>query len=56
MLCTNGVFNSNFLKRFRVKAELLKKMHRSDEELLTFGFEWIRLFVWGQATGVNRPR
>lgn len=50
------VFNSSFLKRFKVKAELVKKLRRSDEELLTFGFEWIRLSVWDQTSKVIRPR
>lgn len=42
------VFNSSFLKRYHVPSNTVKKMRRSDKALLKFGFEWIRLFVWGQ--------
>ena len=41
------VFQSSFLKRYRVKKALVKKCRASDRELLLFGFEWIRFFVWG---------
>jgi Fe-S-cluster containining protein len=41
------VFQSSFLKRYRVKKTLVKKLRTSDRELLLFGFEWIRYFVWG---------
>ena len=44
------VFNSSFLKRYRVKSTLVKQMRRSDKALLEFGFEWIRVFVWGMAS------
>jgi Fe-S-cluster containining protein len=40
------VFESTFLKRYRVKPALVKKMRSSDTALLKFGFEWIRCFVW----------
>ncbi len=41
------VFQSSFLKRYRVKPARIKKLRGSDRELLSFGFEWIRHFVWG---------
>ena len=41
------VFQSSFLKRYRVKKSLIKKLRASDRELMLFGFEWIRVFVWG---------
>lgn len=41
------VFESSFLKRCRVKKDLVKKLRTSDRHLMLFGFEWIRLFVWG---------
>ena len=41
------VFQSSCLKRYRVKKTLAKKLRVSDRELLLFGFEWIRYFVWG---------
>lgn len=41
------VFQSSFLKRYRIKKALVKKLRASDRELLLFGFDWIRYFVWG---------
>lgn len=41
------VFKSSFLKRYKIKSGILKKMKRSDVELLKFGFTWIQFFVWG---------
>ena len=41
------VFESSFLKRYRIKKTLAKKLRASDHELLLFGFEWIQYFVWG---------
>lgn len=41
------VFGSSFLKRYKVKPDQQRKLRRSDLELLEFGFEWIRFFVWG---------
>jgi Fe-S-cluster containining protein len=40
------VFESSFLKRYRIKKALTKKLRTSDRELLLFGFEWIQYFVW----------
>ena len=42
------VFNSSFLQRYRVPPLLVMRMRRNDQELLLFGFEWIRFFVWGR--------
>ncbi len=40
------VFQSSFLKRYRLKKTLVRKLRTSDRELLLFGFEWIRYFTW----------
>jgi hypothetical protein len=40
------VLKSSFLKRFRVKPEVLKKIKHSDTCLLRFGFEWVQFFLW----------
>ena len=40
------VFHSSFLKRYKVKAAVLKKITAGDEELLKFGFDWVKLFLW----------
>jgi hypothetical protein len=44
------IFESSFLKRYRIKKALAKKLRASDRELLLFGFEWIQYFVWGIAS------
>jgi len=41
------VFESSFLKRYKVKRELLKKIKLNDTDMMKFGFSWIRLFLWG---------
>jgi Fe-S-cluster containining protein len=41
------IFRSSFLKRYRVKSALLKKLKTNDVQLLKFGFEWVKLFVFG---------
>jgi Fe-S-cluster containining protein len=41
------LFASTFFKRYRVKPDLKRKMRTSDPDLMLFGFEWIRFFVWG---------
>lgn len=41
------LFNSSFLRRYHVKQALLKKMTSDETALLAFGFEWVKLFVWG---------
>lgn len=44
------VFDSSFIKRYRVKKALVKKLRASDRQLLLFGYDWIRYFVWGIAS------
>jgi Fe-S-cluster containining protein len=41
------IFQSSFLKRYKVKSALLKKLTTDDVQLLKFGFEWVKLFIWG---------
>ena len=50
------VFNSSFLKRYKVKAAFLKKIQNDDGELLKFGFDWVKLFLWGVKSKKIRPR
>ncbi len=50
------VFNSSFLKRYRIKPKLVKKMRHSDTALLEFGFEWLRFMVWGLPSKQIRPK
>ena len=50
------VFNSSFLRRYKVKSTLLKKIKADDTQLMKFGFEWVKLFIWGIRTKNIRPR
>ena len=50
------VFNSSFLKRYKVKQAVLKKIKTNDGELLKFGMDWVKLFLWGVKTKKIRPR
>jgi Fe-S-cluster containining protein len=41
------IFQSSFLKRYKLKSVLMKKLKTDDVQLLKFGFEWIKFFIWG---------
>lgn len=41
------VFESSLLRRYKVKTDLIRKIQRDDVELMLFGFDWIKLSVWG---------
>jgi hypothetical protein len=42
------VFDSTFLQRFEVNEDIIKKMKVDDEELLKFGFEWLKYCLFGE--------
>ena len=44
------LFNSTFLKRYKLKSAILKKIRADDVELMKFGFEWVKFFIWGIQT------
>ena len=50
------VFQSSFTKRYKVKTALLKKLEKIDVELLKFGFDWVKLFLWGMKSKQIRLR
>lgn len=50
------VYQSSFLKRYKVKSALLKKMQTDDLAMLRFGFDWIKLFTWGMPSRKIRKR
>jgi Fe-S-cluster containining protein len=50
------VFNSSFLKRYKVKADILKKIKNEDKHLLQFSFDWIKFYLWGIKTKRFRQR
>lgn len=41
------LFGSSFLKRYRIKPDLKKRLRVNDQALLLFGFEWVKFFIWG---------
>ena len=50
------VFQSSFLKRYQVKSTLRRKLKIDDVTLLKFGFEWVKVFIWGMPSKDIRPR
>jgi len=50
------LFNSSFLKRYKIKYEILKKVKKDDVELMKLGFEWVKYFLWGIKTKSIRKR
>ncbi len=44
------VFKSTFLKRFEVDEEIIDRIKKDDEELLLFGFEWLKYCLYGEKT------
>jgi len=50
------IFQSSFLKRYKVKAALCKKIEKDEVELLKFGFKWVKLYLWGIKSKAIRPR
>ncbi|QTA79417.1 Putative zinc- or iron-chelating domain-containing protein [Desulfonema limicola] len=41
------VFQSSFLKRYKIKNDFKKKIKKSDVQLLKLGFDWIKFYLWG---------
>lgn len=50
------VFNSSFLKRYKVPPTRLNAIKTDDIELMKFGFSWVKLYLWGIGDKVIRPR
>jgi uncharacterized protein len=46
------IFNSSFLKRYKIATALLDKARLDDVELLKIGLAWIEHFVWGKASPI----
>lgn len=44
------IFESTFLERFFVEEEIINEIKRDDEELLKFGFNWLRYCLFGEKT------
>jgi hypothetical protein len=41
------LFKSTFLKRYKVTSKILKQIRSDDVELMKFGFEWVKFYIWG---------
>jgi Fe-S-cluster containining protein len=52
----NFVFNSSFLKRFKIKKDLLARARKDDVVLMKLGFSWVKLYLWGMPTKTIRPK
>jgi hypothetical protein len=50
------VFQSSFLKRYKIKSAIRKKLKTDDVRLLKFGFEWVKVFIWGMQSKDIRLR
>ena len=50
------VFESTFLKRFRLKPKLVMKIRTDDTEMMKLGWDWIKLIVFGIPSRIIRPR
>ena len=44
------VFESTFLKRFDIPMDVVEKIKTDDEELLKFGFQWLKYCLFGEKT------
>ena len=42
--------DTTLLKRFEIDKNRLTKMMKDDEELLKFGFDWIKFSLFGEKT------
>ena len=50
------VFQSTFLKRYKVSADVRRRLKKNDLELLKFAFDWVKLYLWGVPTRLIKPR
>jgi len=50
------VFKSTFLKRYKVKSDILRRIREDDLALMKFGFGWVKFFVWGIKYPHLKPR
>lgn len=49
------VFESTFLERFDIEEDFKKRIEEDDEELLVFGFHWLRYALFNEPTMNVRP-
>jgi len=49
------IFETSFLKKFKLDDKRVKRMQRDDEELLRFGFEWLAFGLLGKKSLAIHP-
>lgn len=49
------LYGSTFLERFELEEGLIEKMKTDEEELLRFGFKWLRFSLFGEPTLKVKP-
>jgi len=49
------LFNTSFFQRFEVEEALIKRLQVDDEELLKFGFKWLKFSLYGENTIIIKP-
>ena len=50
------ILQSTFLKRFKVKSKLLKKIKKNDYELLKLALDWVKFYLWGISSKQFTPQ
>jgi hypothetical protein len=50
------VFESSFSRRYKIKKDVLKRCRAGDAALLTLGFDWVKLFLFGIPSKKIRPK
>jgi Fe-S-cluster containining protein len=50
------VLQSTFLKRYKIKGDVLRRIKTDDVALMKFGFGWVKFFVWGIKHPHLKPR
>lgn len=50
------LFNSTFLKRYKIPSKILKKIRTDDVALMKLGFDWIKFFLWGIPSKTISPK
>ena len=49
------IFDSTFLERFELEADLIEELRDDDEALMRFAFRWLRFALFGEPNIKVRP-
>jgi Fe-S-cluster containining protein len=50
------VFSSSLMKRYQIKSTLRDRLRSDNLQLLVFGFEWVKFYLWGIQSPMLRLR